>query len=65
MKKAFELFPTFFTLLPRAALLVGLVAGPALAVPAARSGAGATIEAPAAKKTGAGLFLLMSLQRSS
>jgi len=44
---------------------VGLVAGPALAVPAARSGSGATIEAPAAKKTGAGLFLLMSLQRSS
>lgn len=50
-------------LLPRAALVAVLLTAPVLGVSAARSSAGATIEAPALKKSGAGLVLLMSLQR--
>ncbi len=51
-------------LLPRAVLLLGLLAAPILAVPAARGSDGATIEAPMPKKIGAGFVLLMSLQRA-
>jgi hypothetical protein len=40
-----------------------VLTAPVLGVSAARSSAGATIEAPALKKSGAGLVLLMSLQR--
>lgn len=51
-------------LLPRALAMMLVVAAPVLAVPSMRGEAGATIEAPAPHKTGAGLVLLVSLQRS-
>ncbi len=50
-------------LLPRAALILAMLAAPVLAVPAARGSTATTIEAPALKKSGAGFVLLMSLQR--
>jgi len=50
--------------LPRAALLVALIAAPVFAVPAVSAGNGLTIEQPAQKKMGAGLVLLVSLQRA-
>lgn len=51
-------------LLPRAMLMMLIVSAPVLAVPSVRGGEGRTIEAPAMKKTGMGLVLLVSLQRS-
>lgn len=51
-------------LLPRAALLAALVAAPALMVPKVNAGDRLTIEAPSQKKMGAGLVLLVSLQRA-
>lgn len=51
-------------LLPRAALLAALVAAPALMVPKVNAGDRVTIEAPSQKKIGAGLVLLVSLQRA-
>ncbi|TJW12594.1 MAG: hypothetical protein E5W82_15835 [Mesorhizobium sp.] len=50
-------------LLPRAALILMLLAAPVLAVPAMRADAGSTIEAPALKKSGVGFVLLVSLRR--
>jgi len=50
-------------LLPRAVLILMLLAAPVLAVPMMRTGTGSTIEAPALKKNGIGLVLLVSLQR--
>lgn len=50
-------------LLPRAALILVLLAAPVLAVPMMRAEAGSTIEAPAPKKMGLGFVLLVSLQR--
>lgn len=50
-------------LLPRAALILLVLAVPVLAVPAMHSGPVSTIEAPALKKNGIGLVLLVSLQR--
>lgn len=50
-------------LLPRAALILTLLAAPVLAVPTMRADAGSTIEAPALKKSGVGFVLLVSLQR--
>lgn len=50
-------------LLPRAALILSLLAAPVLAVPMMRTNAGSTIEAPALKKNGVGFVLLVSLQR--
>lgn len=57
---------TFNTLrlLPKAALITLLLAAPVLAVPAARGDIGSTIEAPALSKKGAGLVILVSLQRA-
>jgi len=54
---------TIGRLLPRAAVLLLLLAAPVLAVPALQSAGHATIEAPTMKKNGAGLVLLISLQR--
>jgi hypothetical protein len=54
---------TVLRLLPRTAIMLMLLAAPVLAVPGIHAGSGATIEAPAMKKTGAGLVLLVSLQR--
>lgn len=51
-------------LLPRATLILMLLAAPVLAVPTMRADAGSTIEAPALKKKGLGLVLLVSLQRA-
>ena len=50
-------------LLPRAALILMVLAAPVLAVPMMRVDAGSTIEAPALRKSGVGLVLLVSLQR--
>jgi hypothetical protein len=50
-------------LLPRAALILLVLAAPVLAVPAMRADAGSTIDAPAIRKTGVGFVLLVSLQR--
>ncbi len=54
---------TTMRLLPRAAIMLLLLAAPVLAVPTMQSARHGTIEAPAMKKTGAGLVLLVSLQR--
>lgn len=51
-------------LLPRAALLATLVVTPMLAVTHLQAGQQNVIEAPAPKKMGAGLVLLVSLQRA-
>jgi hypothetical protein len=50
-------------LLPRAGLILMVLAAPVLAVPMMRADAGSTIEAPALRKSGVGLVLLVSLQR--
>lgn len=50
-------------LMPRAMLLLMLLAAPVLAVPTMRADSGATIEAPALKKSGLGFVILVSLQR--
>jgi hypothetical protein len=50
-------------LLPRAALILTVLAAPVLAVPMMRADAGSTIDAPALKKSGVGFVLLVSLQR--
>ncbi|WP_419696567.1 hypothetical protein ACN2CC_13385 [Mesorhizobium muleiense] len=50
-------------LVPRATLILMVLAAPVLAVPTMRAGAGSTIEAPALKKTGVGFVLLISLRR--
>ncbi|TIU99401.1 MAG: hypothetical protein E5W09_08890 [Mesorhizobium sp.] len=50
-------------LLPRAALILMVLAAPVLAVPTMRADAGSTIEAPALKKNGVGFVLLVSLRR--
>lgn len=54
---------TILKLLPRATLILMLLAAPVLAVPMMRTNSGSTIEAPALKKNGIGLVLLVSLQR--
>ncbi|BCM18339.1 hypothetical protein [Mesorhizobium sp. J8] len=50
-------------LLPRATLILMLLAAPVLAVPVMRADTGHTIEAPAHKNTSVGFVLLISLQR--
>jgi hypothetical protein len=50
-------------LLPRTALILLVLAAPVLAVPSMRDHGPSTIEAPAMKKMGAGLVILVSLQR--
>ena len=50
-------------LLPRATLILMLLAAPVLAVPMMRAGTGNTIEAPAHRNTSVGFVLLISLQR--
>ncbi|RWN56057.1 hypothetical protein [Mesorhizobium sp.] len=50
-------------LVPRATLILMVLAAPVLAVPTMRADAGSTIEAPALKKTGVGFVLLISLRR--
>ena len=54
---------TILRLLPRTAIMLMLLAAPVLAVPSINPSGGATIEAPALQKTGAGFVLLMSLRR--
>ncbi len=50
-------------LLPRAIVIMLVIAAPVLAVPSIRGGEGRTIEAPALKKSGVGFVLMVSLQR--
>lgn len=51
-------------LLPRAVLVMLVIAAPVLAVPSLRAAESTTIEAPTNKKTGAGFVLMVSLQRA-
>lgn len=51
-------------LLLRAILVMLAVAAPLLAIPGVRASDATTIEAPTMKKMGAGLVLMVSLQRS-
>lgn len=51
-------------LVARAALIAGLVTGPLLVVSHVNAGDKVIIEAPSQKKMGAGLVLLVSLQRA-
>lgn len=51
-------------LLPRALVILMVLAAPVLAVPQIRGDQGSVIEAPAARKSGVGFVLLVSLQRS-
>ena len=62
----FSLAQTLKTLrlLPRAVLVMLVIAAPVLAVPSIQGHENNTIEAPALKKTGAGFVLMVSLQRS-
>ncbi|TIN17966.1 MAG: hypothetical protein E5Y31_28085, partial [Mesorhizobium sp.] len=46
-------------LLPRAALILMVLAAPVLAVPMMRTDAGSTIDAPALRKSGVGFVLLV------
>lgn len=50
-------------LLPRATLILMLLAAPVLAVPMMRADTGHSIEAPAHRNTSVGFVLLISLQR--
>jgi hypothetical protein len=55
---------TAIRLLPRAALILLVLAAPVLAMPMMHGDAGSTIEAPALRKGGgAGFVLLVSLRR--
>jgi hypothetical protein len=54
---------TILPLLTRTALVSALLAAPVLAVPAIGGDRSLQLEAPALKKSGAGLVLLVSLQR--
>ena len=55
---------TVLRLLPKAAIMMLVLAAPVLALPSLRDDIGSTIEAPQQKKTGVGFVLLVSLQRS-
>ena len=50
-------------LLPRAALVLIVLSAPVLAMPMMRANADTTTDAPAVKKHGVGIVLLVSLQR--
>ena len=50
--------------LPRALLLVLMIAAPVLSMPGVRASESTIIEAPSMKKAGAGFILMVSLQRS-
>lgn len=63
MTRPLELAGSVLALLPKALLVMLVVAAPVLAMPGIRGVEGRTIEAPAAPKTGAGFVLLVSLQR--
>ncbi|MEP9371049.1 hypothetical protein [Mesorhizobium sp. KR1-2] len=64
MNKIHSFSMKILRILPQAALIAGMLAAPILAIPKARGSTGATIEAPAQEKVGAGLVLLLSLQRT-
>lgn len=57
-------FTNLLRLAPRAAFFAMVIAAPLAAVPQVNAGYGVTIDAPAQAKTGAGLVLLVSLQRA-
>lgn len=56
--------PKTLKLILRAALVAAVLTAPVLGASAARSSSTTTIEAPALKKSGAGLVILLSLQRA-
>lgn len=63
MKRLGTAIARFLDLMPRVALMSVLLAAPVLAVPMVDFDEGARIEAPAQKKSGMGLVILVSLQR--
>ena len=64
MTRPVEIATSILALLPKAMLVMLVIAAPVLAMPAIRGVESRTIEAPALKKTGAGFVLLVSVQRS-
>ena len=64
MTRTVEFARSVVALLPKAMLVMLVVAAPVLAMPGIRGVEARTIEAPAVQKTGAGFVLLVSLQRS-
>ncbi|MBX3575812.1 MAG: hypothetical protein KF723_01290 [Rhizobiaceae bacterium] len=55
---------TLRQIMPRATILLGLLALPLVAMPVVNAGEKVTIEAPSPKKMGAGLVIMVSLQRA-
>lgn len=55
---------TIRQMMPRIGILLGLLALPMLAMPAVNAGNQVTIEAPSLQKMGAGLVLMVSIQRA-
>ena len=64
MNRPLELAGSVLALLPKALLVMLVIAAPVLAMPGLRDVETRTIDAPAIQKTGAGFVLLVSLQRS-
>lgn len=57
-------FAAALSILPRLVFILLLLASPLAAIETVHADGGATIEAPVAKKKGAGLVLLITLQRA-
>lgn len=55
---------TIRQMMPRVTILLGLLALPMIAMPAVNAADQVTIEAPSPKKMGAGLVLMVSIQRA-
>jgi hypothetical protein len=64
MTRTIQFAASVLALLPKAILVMLVVAAPVLAMPGIRGVEEGTIDAPKIQKTGAGFVLLVSLQRS-
>jgi hypothetical protein len=64
MTRQFEKTLECLRLLPRALVVMLAIAAPILMVPSLQAADRTIIEAPTMKKTGAGLVLMVSLQRA-
>jgi hypothetical protein len=63
MTRTIQFAASVLALLPKAILVMLVVAAPVLAMPGIRGVEEGTIDAPKIQKTGAGFVLLVSLQR--
>ena len=63
MTSPFQSAASALALLPKAILVMLVIAAPVLAMPGIRGVEEGTIDAPKIQKTGAGFVLLVSLQR--